>query len=133
MARPGAADDEVRGYFSENSPSEVRQELRRSEVLVNGEVRDDVICCDTEIGFAICFVSDPEQPGKRGAFWKKRDPKGYKGLMAAELVWGTVEVRPLPGEKRDQVDAFDAQVQEDGAAVREFARVAHEAAREATE
>lgn len=117
----------MKGYFSENSPPEVRRELRRSEILVNGEVRPDVVACDTELGFAICFVHATEKQ-KPGVMLWKRDPNGYRGHAATELVWGTVEIRPRPERERAEVDAFDAQVGEDAAVLEEHRRVAREVA-----
>jgi hypothetical protein len=88
-------------YLSERSPLAVRRQLRRSEILVNGVVREDVVCCDTELGFAICLVADPEKKVKPGAVRWKRDPNGYKGHAATEVVWGDVLIRPKAVDREE--------------------------------
>lgn len=81
------------GYFSEKSPPEVRRELQRSVILINGTRNDLVLACDTEMGFAICLMREPTTDGERyGPF--KRDPNGYKERMATETIWGEIVIQP---------------------------------------
>jgi len=84
----------MKGYFSVNSPAEVRRHLRRSEVLINGIVHEGVIACDTEMGYAICLIRDDAKSDRVRYFIPRRDPAGYNGHWATELRWGEIIVRP---------------------------------------